>query len=69
MNLQTVEIAIKRCIDISVRLGALEDEVPPPRPATSSSSAWTESTKCSGGSKAASEHAGDRFERSARAGR
>ena len=29
MNPQTIEKAIKRCIDISVRLGALEDEVPP----------------------------------------
>ena len=29
MDPQTVERAIKRCIDISVRLGALEDEVPP----------------------------------------
>ena len=26
---QIIERAIKRCIDISVRLGALEDEVPP----------------------------------------
>ena len=26
---QTVERAVKRCIDISTRLGALEDEVPP----------------------------------------
>ena len=26
---QTIERAIKRCIEISVRLGALEDEVPP----------------------------------------
>ena len=25
----TIERAIKRCIEISVRLGALEDEVPP----------------------------------------
>ena len=29
MDPQTVERAIKRCIDISVRLGALKDEVPP----------------------------------------
>ncbi len=29
MDPQTIEKAIKRCIDISVRLGALEDEVPP----------------------------------------
>ena len=29
MDPQTIERAIKRCIDISVRLGALEDEVPP----------------------------------------
>ena len=29
MDPQTVEKAIKRCIDISTRLGALEDEVPP----------------------------------------
>ena len=29
MDPQTVERAIKRCIDISTRLGALEDEVPP----------------------------------------
>ena len=66
MDPQTVERAIKRCIDISVRLDALEDEVPP-RPAASSSSAWTRSTKCSGGSKGASEHArgwpGGRFGR------
>ena len=54
MDPQTIERAIKRCIDISVRLGALEDEVPP-RPAASSSSAWPRSTKCSDGSKAASE--------------
>ena len=26
---QIIERAVKRCIDISVRLGALEDEVPP----------------------------------------
>ena len=26
---QTIEKAIKRCIDISTRLGALEDELPP----------------------------------------
>ena len=51
---QTIERAINRCIDISVRLGALEDEAPPP-PEASSSSAWTRSTKCSDGSKAASE--------------
>ena len=57
MDPQTIERAIKRYIDISVRLGALEDEVPP-RPAASSSSAWTKLTKCSDGSKAASEHAG-----------
>ena len=54
MDPQTIERAIKRCIDISVRLGALEDEVPP-RPAASSSSAWMTSTKCSDGSKGASE--------------
>ena len=54
MDPQTIERAIKRCIDISVRLGALGDEVPP-RPAASSSSAWTTSTKCSDGSRAASE--------------
>ena len=29
MDPQTVERAIKRCIDISTRFGALEDEVPP----------------------------------------
>ena len=29
MDPQIIEKAIKRCIDISVRLGALEDEVPP----------------------------------------
>ena len=29
MDPLTVERAIKRCIDISVRLGALKDEVPP----------------------------------------
>ena len=29
MDPQTVEKAIKRCIDISTRLGALEDELPP----------------------------------------
>ena len=29
MDSQTIEKAIKRCIDISTRLGALEDEVPP----------------------------------------
>ena len=29
MDPQTIERAIKRCIDISTRLGALEDEVPP----------------------------------------
>ena len=29
MDPQTVERAIKRCIDISTRLGALEDELPP----------------------------------------
>ena len=29
MDPQTVERAIKRCIDISTRLGALENEVPP----------------------------------------
>ena len=55
MDPQTIERAIKRCIDISIRLGALEDEVPPARPAASSSSAWTTSTKCSDGSKGASE--------------
>ena len=54
MDSQTIERAIKRCIEISVHLGALEDEAPP-RPAASSSSAWTTSTKCSDGSKAASE--------------
>ena len=32
MNPQTVEKAIKRCIDISTHLGALEDE-PPSAPA------------------------------------
>ncbi len=32
MDPQTIERAIKRCIDISTRLGAPEDEVPP-RPA------------------------------------
>ena len=68
MDPQTIERAIKHCIDISVRLGALEEEVPP-RPGASSSSAWTRSMKCSDGSKTASEHAGGRFGRSARAGR
>ena len=68
MDPQIIERAIKRCIDISVRLGALEEEVPP-RPAASSFNAWTKSTKCSGGSKATSEHAGGRFWRGARAGR
>ena len=29
MDPQTIEKAIKRCIDISTRLAALEDEVPP----------------------------------------
>ena len=29
MDPQTVERAIKRCIDISTRLAALEDDVPP----------------------------------------
>ena len=29
MDSQTIEKAIKRCIDISTRLGALEDELPP----------------------------------------
>ena len=29
MDPQTIEKAIKRCIDISTRLGALEDEVSP----------------------------------------
>ena len=29
MDPQIIERAIMRCIDISVRLGALEDEVPP----------------------------------------
>ena len=29
MDPQTIEKAIKRCIDISTRLGALEDELPP----------------------------------------
>ena len=29
MDPQTIERAIKRCTDISVRLGALDDEVPP----------------------------------------
>ena len=29
MDAQTMEKAIKRCIDISTRLGALEDELPP----------------------------------------
>ena len=28
MDPQTIEKAIKQCIDISTRLGALEDEVP-----------------------------------------
>ena len=32
MDLQTIERAIKRCIDISVRFGALEDEAPRGRP-------------------------------------
>ena len=66
MDPQTIEKAIKRCIDISTRLGALEDELPP-RPAASSSSAWTTSTKCSDGTKAASKLArgrpGGRFGR------
>ena len=57
MDPQIIERAIKQCIDISVRLGALKDEVLP-RPAASSSSSWTKSTKCSDGSKAASEDAG-----------
>ena len=30
MDPQTIERALKRCIDISTRLGALEDELPPP---------------------------------------
>ncbi len=29
MDPQTIEKAIKRCIDISTRLGAVEDELPP----------------------------------------
>ena len=29
MDPQIIEKAIKRCIDISIRLGALEDELPP----------------------------------------
>jgi len=29
MDPQTIERAVKRCIEISVRLGALKDEVPP----------------------------------------
>ena len=29
MDPQTIEKAIKRCVDISTRLGALEDEVRP----------------------------------------
>ena len=29
MDPQTIERAIKRCIDISTRLAALEDEIPP----------------------------------------
>ena len=29
MDPQTIEKAIKRCIDISTRLGALADELPP----------------------------------------
>ncbi len=29
MDPQTIEKAIKRCIDISTRLGALKDELPP----------------------------------------
>jgi len=29
MDPQTIERAVKRCIEISVRLGALEDEVTP----------------------------------------
>ena len=29
MDPQIIERAIKRCIDISTRLGALEDKVPP----------------------------------------
>ena len=41
----------------------------PPRPAASSSSAWTRSTKCSDGSKAASEHAGGLVRRPQRPGR
>ena len=40
----------------------------PPRPAASSSSAWTRSTKCSGGSKAASDRSGGRSGRCARMG-
>ena len=54
MDPQTIEKAIKQCIDISTRLGALEDELPP-APGASSSSAWTTSTKCSDGWNAASE--------------
>ena len=41
---QTVERAIERCIDVSTRLGALEDESHP-RPARSSPCAWTTSEK------------------------
>ena len=29
MDPQTIERAVERCIDISTRLGALKDEVPP----------------------------------------
>ena len=57
MDSQTVERAIKRCIDISTRLGALEDKFPPRR-LSHRPVAWTTSTKCSDGPKAASEHAG-----------
>ena len=65
---QTIERAIKRCIEISVRLGALEDEVPPAAGRVivqcvddiDEMQRWLE---------AASEHAGGRFGRNARAGR
>lgn len=68
MDPQTVEGAVKRCIDVSTRLGALEDEVSP-RPAASSSGAWTKSTKSSDGSQAANEPTDGWFGRSAPAGR
>ena len=38
MDPQTIERAIKRCIEISVRLGALEDEVSP--------AAWSVIVQC-----------------------